>query len=229
MRVFGKALIFEDEYTLFCWNRFRVKNQYSTAFLSVLQLLVAAASVTQHVYSMVHYGVVLKCKFSNETYHNFDSIMTGSDIVIFDFGLLHILLGTPNCVANHMDGGYCRLLWCLYHAPASALTAVVVFSRVPRPRLLIPMLLIQSMYFMGLIVLVTATSPKILSALFGAYDSKVYLHLLIFFSCFAFNSYLTFSIWHFYWFWKAQIKLQQRKQGAKEQRTSSARHVGTYV
>ena len=37
------------------------------------------------------------------------------DVIIFDFGLFHHLIPkVTKCIANYMDGGYMRCLWCLW-------------------------------------------------------------------------------------------------------------------
>lgn len=50
------------------------------------------------------------------------------DIVIFDFGLMHRILGTTECVANYLDGGYMRAGYCLQHAGALTLLLIELFK-----------------------------------------------------------------------------------------------------
>lgn len=45
---------------------------------------------------------------------------------------MHKILGTTECVANYLDGGYMRCAWCVQHASALVLMIVVLLC-IPRP------------------------------------------------------------------------------------------------
>lgn len=40
---------------------------------------------------------------------------------------MHRILGTNECVANYLDGGFMRGLWCLSHAGALLLLPIAIF------------------------------------------------------------------------------------------------------
>ncbi|PIO65764.1 hypothetical protein TELCIR_12548 [Teladorsagia circumcincta] len=81
------------------------------------------------------------------------------DIIIFDFGLMHRVLGTEECVANYLG---------TRHFYAINFIAT---------------LLIQSSYSLGLSVLTMATAPKLLEAIGGRVD----LPLTLMFSAYFFG------------------------------------------
>ncbi|VDM12867.1 unnamed protein product [Wuchereria bancrofti] len=49
------------------------------------------------------------------------------DIIIFDYGLMHRILGTSECIANYLDGGFMRSVWCLSHTSSLFLLLVALF------------------------------------------------------------------------------------------------------
>jgi hypothetical protein len=77
-------------------------------------MVIVAASLSQHVYSVWAHWNIFLCQ-SNITFATatWSQVFLAYDIIIFDFGLFNYLLGTTECVANYLDGGYMRCLWCV--------------------------------------------------------------------------------------------------------------------
>ncbi|VDL82135.1 unnamed protein product [Nippostrongylus brasiliensis] len=108
----------QDEWTYFCgiW----LKNRSIVIVLAIAQFIVATVSLAQHVYSVVNFNKIFLCSF-NETSPNAGNFLS-ADVIIFDFGLFHELIQVQECIANYLDGGYMRCLWCLGQMAALALT-----------------------------------------------------------------------------------------------------------
>ncbi|KAK6041962.1 hypothetical protein COOONC_20533, partial [Cooperia oncophora] len=68
---------------------------------------------------ITHFQIFL-CSF-NESSPNAGNFLS-ADVIIFDFGLFHELIQVQECIANYLDGGYMRCLWCLGQMAALALT-----------------------------------------------------------------------------------------------------------
>uniref|UniRef100_A0A1I8AGT1 TLC domain-containing protein n=1 Tax=Steinernema glaseri TaxID=37863 RepID=A0A1I8AGT1_9BILA len=121
------------------------------------------------------------------------------DIVIFDFGLMHRVLGTSECVANYLDGGYMRALWCVQHSSALMLMIFALYFFRRFVWLLWPCLLMQSSYALGMAVLTMATAPKLLEALSGTVDRELGIAFSSFMAGLSANWLFTFILWHYYW------------------------------
>ncbi|EJW83921.1 hypothetical protein WUBG_05168, partial [Wuchereria bancrofti] len=81
---------------------------------------------------------ILFCDFINGTE---PVLLVGVDIIIFDIGLFHSLWGIDSCVAQHLDGGYGRFMWCVCHILAFAICLPFAFVSRPRPYSLWPLLI----------------------------------------------------------------------------------------
>uniref|UniRef100_A0A8R1E1M1 Uncharacterized protein n=2 Tax=Caenorhabditis japonica TaxID=281687 RepID=A0A8R1E1M1_CAEJA len=121
------------------------------------------------------------------------------DIIIFDFGLMHRVLGTNECVANYLDGGYMRFAWTIEQSSALFVSLVSLICMKKPLWLLWPGLLMQSSYTLGLSVLTMATAPKILEALGGIIDFELALIFTVYSMGFVMNWLFTFVLWHYYW------------------------------
>ncbi|VDM63963.1 unnamed protein product [Angiostrongylus costaricensis] len=166
--------------------------QFSVALASLFQVgcSVSTSEHTLLIYCFLKIGNYLKISLE---------IYLAYDVIIFDFGLMHRVLGTDECVANYLDGGYMRFGWCIEHTSALSLA---IFSMVCMQRplwLLWPALLIQSSYSLGLSVLTMATLPKFLEAVGGRVDVELTLMLSAYSFGFTFNWMFTFILWHHYW------------------------------
>lgn len=87
----------------------------------------------QHMWSFKEYRHIFNCHSNiNITSSTWSEQFLAYDIIIFDFGLMHRILGTTECVANYLDGGYMRCAWCVQQASALVLLIVVLLC-IPRP------------------------------------------------------------------------------------------------
>lgn len=97
----AKLFTIDDQHTVIWFGKFYVSNRFICAVLGFIQLFITGLSGWQHIYSILHYGKVLECRFNGTfQYATLNGFLTGSDIIIFDYGLFHELLGTSECVAN---------------------------------------------------------------------------------------------------------------------------------
>ena len=81
----GKKLRVEDEFSWLCGVQ--IQNAWIVRILAVSELLIALATMSQHIYSMVVYGEILHCPVVNGTYSNVNgSVFLRYDITVFDFG-----------------------------------------------------------------------------------------------------------------------------------------------
>ncbi|XGW18359.1 hypothetical protein V3C99_002749 [Haemonchus contortus] len=186
----------QDEWTYFCgiW----VKNRSIVIFLAIAQFIVATVSLAQHIYSVVNFNKIFLCSF-NESSPNAGNFLS-ADVIIFDFGLFHELIQVQECIANYLDGGYMRCLWCLGQMAALALTIVTCVGVThPHPLLLWPQLIIQNAYCFGLVILTIATADKLLVSIL--HPVNPHLSLLIFYfgvgTCT--NHIFDYILWHYYW------------------------------
>ncbi|CAJ0574572.1 unnamed protein product, partial [Mesorhabditis spiculigera] len=193
----------------------KVRNRQLAVFFTLLQLSVACISFFQHIFSIYRYQNVFLCK-SDIDYEKADleTRFLAYDMIIFDFGLMRRVLGTDECVANYLDGGYMRFAWCFQHASALSL-ALMALLCCPRPIwLLWPALMMQSSYSLGMSVLTMATAPKILEALGGAVSINLWIPFLLFIGGFCVNWLFTFVLWHHYW--HVEHREERRRKALKE-------------
>ncbi|CAJ0937101.1 unnamed protein product, partial [Mesorhabditis belari] len=192
------CLLIEEKDSSLCG--YRLANRQLAVIFTLFQLSVALASFFQHIFSIYHHNHIFLCK-SNITYEtaDFETKFLSYDIMIFDFGLMRRVLGTTECVANYLDGGYMRFAWCFQHVSALSL-ALMALLCCPRPIwLLWPALMMQSSYSLGMSILTMATAPKILEALSGIVDVQLATSFTFYIGGFCLNWLFTFVLWHHYW------------------------------
>ncbi|EFO86321.1 hypothetical protein CRE_01584 [Caenorhabditis remanei] len=187
----------EEKETRFCG--IRIPNKPLAILLALLQLSISVASFLQHVYSFYKHKKIFECHSDIPNNSSLETHFLAHDIIIFDFGLMHRVLGTNECVANYLDGGYMRFAWTIEQSTALSISLVSLIC-IPKPLwLLWPGLLMQSSYTLGLSVLTMATAPKILEALGGIIDFELALIFSVYSMGFAMNWLFTFVLWHYYW------------------------------
>ncbi|CAD5225654.1 unnamed protein product [Bursaphelenchus xylophilus] len=166
----------------------------------------------QHVFSWWNYSNVFHCRSTLPANATLGSRFLACDIVIFDFGLMHRILGTTECVANYLDGGYMRCSWCLEHAAALCLLLACVCC-IPRPVwLLWPALFMQSSYVLGMAILTMAIAPKMLEALTREVDQELGIALVSYCTGVSMNWLFTFILWHYYWgMEKKQVEMTEQR------------------
>ncbi|VDO50993.1 unnamed protein product [Haemonchus placei] len=195
------CVFIEEPHTRVCC--LRIPNRPLAAIFATFQLTVSLTSLFQvrglknfgtiqyylrtkpfqHVFSIYKHRNVFLCRSGISANASIEEKYMAYDVIIFDFGLMHRVLGTEECVANYLDGGYMRFGWCIEQSSA---LIIAIFSLLccPKPLwLLWPALLIQSSYSLGLAVLTMATAPKLLEALGGRVD----LALTLMFSAYFFG------------------------------------------
>lgn len=163
------------------------------------------------MYSWWNYSNVFHCRSTVLANDTLGAHYLAYDIVIFDFGLMHRILGTTECVANYLDGGYMRCSWCVQQAGALSLLLACLCC-IPRPVwLLWPALFMQSAYVLGMAILSMAIAPKMLEALTQEVDRELGIALSAYTAGVSLNWLFTFVLWHYYWgMEKRQAELCQR-------------------
>lgn len=183
--------------TVFCG--LHLSNRTLCTLAGLGQLCIVIASFLQHVYSWLYYSHVFYCRSSLGANATLMERFLGNDIVIFDYGLMNRVLGTTECIANYLDGGYMRCSWCVQHATA-LLVMLMSLHCFPTPVwLLWPALFMQSTYVLGMAILTMATAPKLLEALGGKLDQDTSIAFGAYFGGFILNWLFTFVLWHYYW------------------------------
>ncbi|VDN01258.1 unnamed protein product [Thelazia callipaeda] len=197
------CIVIREKDTSICGQSAR--NSRLCAILTVLQFLVAFVSLLQHIYSIRKHRAIFACRSNITVNSTIDEKFLAYDIIIFDYGLMHRVLGTTECVANYLDGGFMRSLWCLSYANSLCLLFISSFFN-RRIWLLWPALLMQSSYTLGLAVLTMATAPKMLDALGGKVDAAFGTAFIIYIIGFMYNWLFTFILWHHYWYIEKKLK-----------------------
>jgi hypothetical protein len=131
-----------------------------------------------------------------------ESILLKWDIIIFDVGLFYQLWNIPNCIAVELDGGYGRFMWCISHTFAlTTFMIVAICCRRPQPHLLYPMLIQQSMYGVGLLILSLAGLPKVLPLFVGSatWTTELFVAIFVYIFGATINFFLLYVAWHWYW------------------------------
>lgn len=196
MKLCGSLVIINDDATVVFGKK--VSNKCIGMIFGTLQLAVTASSFAQHVYSLVSYNHIFYCQFNHSLLQDSGQFLA-YDIIIYDYGLFNFLLGTTECVANYLDGGYMRCLWCVIHILSLIIMVSAMVGGAKKPIFLWPILIMQSIYSLGLIILALATLPKLLHA-FVSRVSPRFLGLIgIYLSGTAMNWFFTFSLWHYNW------------------------------
>uniref|UniRef100_A0A1I7YBP8 Uncharacterized protein n=1 Tax=Steinernema glaseri TaxID=37863 RepID=A0A1I7YBP8_9BILA len=188
-----------DEYSTFCGVR--LPNELLVTAFCGGQLIVTALSLLQHVVSVLHFNQIFHCSFNatapqTGAYAEFLS----NDLIIFDFGLFHELIQVQECIANYLDGGYMRCLWCVGQLLALLVTLFsCVCLRRPHPYLFWPILVMQNAYCFGLVILTIATADKLLLSILHPVDGHLSLLIGVFFAGTCSNHLFNYVLWHFYW------------------------------
>ncbi|VDM37865.1 unnamed protein product [Toxocara canis] len=192
--------------TFVCGIPFR--NRELCAIFGIAQLLVSSASLLQHVYSLRVHGHVFYCHSNITENSTLGEKYLAYDIIIFDYGLMHRVLGTNECVANYLDGGFMRAMWCVEHTFALFILIVALYIIKKPTWVLWPALLMQSSYALGLAVLTMATAPKLLEAWSGRVDTDFGMAFFIYSCGFILNWFFTFVLWHHYWYMERKFSIR---------------------
>lgn len=181
-----------------------------TRQLALCQLVVAAASFAQHVYSLYYHHHIFFCRF--EPQFKIHNSFLAYDIIIFDFGLFQQILGVQECIANYLDGGYLRCAWCVGQILAIIIVLTVPFLRIARSWLLWPLLTMQNIYCIGVTILTIATIGKLIIAVVNDLSGRLVWLALIYLFGAAMNWFLNYVLWHFYWYLEAAEKQRRNNQ-----------------
>lgn len=131
--------------------------------------------------------------------------------MIFDIGLFHSLWGIRGCVAEYLDGGFGRLAWCVSHIISLAVSLPFAFVSRPRPCFLWPLLIQQSAYGVGLLILLIAALPRILPQLMEPHAVPV-VPISVYICGTMLNFFLLYVYWHWYWhvasLWGSAVKVR---------------------
>ncbi|PIO73759.1 hypothetical protein TELCIR_04259 [Teladorsagia circumcincta] len=169
-------------------------------------VLVCIWGVAQHCHSFIHYHQILHCDFLEGSLP-----LEAADAVIFDIGLFHSLWGIRGCVAEYLDGGFGRLVWCVTHIISLTVSLPFAFVSRPRPCFLWPLLIQQSAYGVGLLILLIAALPRILPQLMEPQAVPV-VPISVYICGTMLNFFLLYVYWHWYWhvasLWGSAVKVR---------------------
>uniref|UniRef100_A0AC34QML8 Uncharacterized protein n=1 Tax=Panagrolaimus sp. JU765 TaxID=591449 RepID=A0AC34QML8_9BILA len=126
-------------------------------------------------------------------------LLVGVDAIIFDIGLFHSLWGIQGCVAEHLDGGYGRFGWCICHSFCLLFCLPFAFVTRPKPFFLWPLLIQQSAYGIGLLILSLAALPRILPTFMGDLSNAPLFAILFYLFGALMNYWLLYVYYHWYW------------------------------
>lgn len=199
---------------------YQISNALICCILNSAQLIISATSLGQHIYSLLYADrKVFACSFVPQEPGPGGTDVSGIaahfetndkpadqhlfleyDVIIYDFRLFQRIWGIDKCIANYMDGGYMRFIWCITHVLViiKFLLAVVCITN-PKPFILWPILAMQSFYSIGLLVLTLSATPKFLPLLFGNVDRDTILPICLYILAVSLNFFLTYILWHYYW------------------------------
>ncbi|KAH7723783.1 Protein K04C2.7 [Aphelenchoides avenae] len=175
----------------------RLLNSQLALYIGVIQLFVCIWSLTQHVFSILAFDKILHCDFSNNS--TLPPLLTAVDAIIFDVGLFHALWGIDGCVAQHLDGGYGRFAWCICHTLALMFCLPFAFVARPKPYYLWPLLIQQSAYGIGMLILSLAALPRVLPTFMGDVENTPVIPILVYTVGTLMNFFLLYIYWHWYW------------------------------
>ncbi|TKR93506.1 hypothetical protein L596_007949 [Steinernema carpocapsae] len=202
-----RVLVVRDQHTKIFGQR--LLNSQLSLYIGLLQLLICIWSLTQHVYSIIYYDEILYCDFKNASA---PWAMVSVDAIIFDIGLFHSLWGIDGCIAQHLDGGYGRFGWCTCHTLALIFCLPFAFANRPRPIYLWPLLIQQSAYGIGLLILSLAALPRVLPTFMGDLNNAPLLSILTYLVGTILNFFLLYIYWHWYWYveemWNSARKIR---------------------
>ncbi|CCD68047.2 L-serine-phosphatidylethanolamine phosphatidyltransferase [Caenorhabditis elegans] len=191
-------------------------NSHICLCISLIQLLVCCWAVAQHVNSYMTHSKILKCDFLEGSLP-----LEAVDAVIFDIRLFHYLWGIRGCVAEYLDGGFGRLLWCVSHCLTLVFSIPVTFISHPKPCLFWPLLFQQSAYGICLLVLLLAALPRIVVVLASPQAAPL-IPILFYLVGTALNFFHLYVYWHWYWhvsaMWNSvvRVKFGQRLENANK-------------
>lgn len=213
----GRYIVIRDEHSKLFGHRFL--NSQLSLYIGSIQLLVCIWALAQHVWSIFTFGKILHCDFSaNSTLPPF---LTHVDAIIFDIGLFHHFWGITGCVAQHLDGGYGRFCWCIAHTTALLLCLPFAFVSRPKPHWLWPLLIQQSAYGVGMLILSLAALPKAAHILGDLQNAPI--KAIVFYALGTLlNFFLLYVYWHWYWhvesLWNSARKLRRGETICQSQR-----------
>ncbi|CAI4225311.1 unnamed protein product [Auanema sp. JU1783] len=186
--------------------RYRFLNSQICLWIGCCQVVVCLWGVAQHGHSYTHHNKILKCDFVSGTLP-----LEAADAVIFDVGLLHSLWGIRGCVAEYLDGGLGRLLWCISHCLSLLFSLPFAFASRPRPYCLWPLLVQQSVYGIGLLILFLAALPRILPLIIEPMSAPL-IAIVVYIAGTTGNFFLLYVSWHWYWhvdsMWNTAIRVR---------------------
>uniref|UniRef100_A0A0M3I0V1 G protein-coupled receptor n=1 Tax=Ascaris lumbricoides TaxID=6252 RepID=A0A0M3I0V1_ASCLU len=202
-----RLLVVRDESSKILGHRWL--NSQISFYIGLLQLSICIWAMAQHFFSLVNYHKILFCDFVNGTK---PVLLVGVDIIIFDIGLFHSLWGIDSCVAQHLDGGYGRFGWCFFHIAAFIICLPFAFVSRPKPYSLWPLLIQQSAYGVGLLILSLAALPRVLPTFTGERNSASLFSVSVYAAGASLNFLLLYIYWHWYWhveaMWNSARKLR---------------------
>ncbi|CAD5207884.1 unnamed protein product [Bursaphelenchus xylophilus] len=196
----SRFLQIRDQYSRIFGRRFL--NSQLSLYIGLLQLGVCVWALLQHVYSIVNFNKILFCDFNANS--SLPMAFAGVDAIIFDIGLFHSLWGIDGCVAEHLDGGYGRFGWCVTHIMVLVMCLPCAFLNRPRPFLLWPLLIQQSIYGIGLLILSLAALPRILPTFMGDLNNAPMTAIFAYVIGMCMNFFLLYVYWHWYWHVEAE-------------------------
>ncbi|MFH4976384.1 hypothetical protein AB6A40_003093 [Gnathostoma spinigerum] len=189
-----KLLVVRDESSKIFGHRWL--NSQISLFIGLIQLSICIWAMAQHVFSLSKYNEILYCDFVNGSE---PVLLVGVDIIIFDVGLFHSLWGIESCIAEHLDGGYGRFGWCVCHISAFVICLPIAFISRPKPYSLWPLLIQQSAYGVGLLILSLAALPRVLPTFTGDNNAASLFSVSIYAAGATMNFFLLYIFWHWYW------------------------------
>lgn len=102
-------------------------------------------------------------------------------------------------------------MWCLCHTFALLFCLPFAFVQRPKPQTLWPLLIQQSAYGVGLLILSLAALPKILPTFMGDITKAPVASILFYLFGSSVNFFLLYIYWHWYWFVEAEWKISIKK------------------
>ncbi|KAF7633902.1 C-CAP/cofactor C-like domain-containing protein, partial [Meloidogyne graminicola] len=189
---------------------YRILNSQLSFYLGLIQLFICIWAFSQHIWAIFTLNQILHCDFSDNS--TLPPLFTRVDAIIYDIGLFHNLWGITGCVAQHLDGGYGRFCWCIAHIFALIICLPFAFCSRPRPYCLWPLLIQQSAYGVGMLILSLAAFPKA-AQLIGDLQNAPLRPISFYIFGTLLNFFLLYVYWHWYWhvetLWNSARKLKR--------------------
>uniref|UniRef100_A0AC35U3K7 G_PROTEIN_RECEP_F1_2 domain-containing protein n=1 Tax=Rhabditophanes sp. KR3021 TaxID=114890 RepID=A0AC35U3K7_9BILA len=217
----------KEQHTIICG--FSIPNRILCALFGLGQLTILIASFGQHIYSYIKFKQIFHCQSDIPVNATLEEKFMAWDVVIYDFGLMHTILGTNECIANYLDGGYMRAMWCLEQSAALLLMMLNLSCCQKIVWLMWPGLLMESSYALGMSILTMATAPKILEAMGSKANNDLAMAMVIYVTGFILNWMFTLVMWHYYWhiesIYAPPVVVQTVPKINRKSRTSMSLHV----